>query len=524
MNSTNFDAFDMRTDLRLPLQLNDSNYSLENYVKCENNNSNLYYKETEFELLNTRKKRKWKADTTILSSKKLRLEANIEPHMKNHKIVTEESAKCPQSPPHFNPASDFEPRRIHQTRITPVENRTFLEILRNEVMNTNPQTKKKHKVVDLQFRKDLLVSYINSPCSRKQLEDTLRETSDVLENNPRAIFITIIEILKKTDECLDYNGQYSNSPRLPNTVKKILLYLQGTGEKTLHSILKFLEEFLFSTESHKHDILICMNLTHLLIGLLDLNCKTDHKNKARLYVAKCFYFYTDFAYPMVHQLILAFPGILPSNGDTTYDRSDALINTIQCILMNTYYGNSGKQHLRMMKLFNLLTYRYKYQPMKPSKQDLIQNLISKIKAGKTKNVSLCFAIFCRRNEPNWNKNWIVEPCLLPLLTEYYKALHNTDANDKKISCLLETISLLIKPINITSDISNYLNIFSQFVGASVYRKTIQDAALLAILRLSRFGYMNCYNVIKHFNPSGMNLERTTKAALKTFLYTKQIKT
>lgn len=520
--------FDLRRDHSVPSHFKNPNIISENDFKVRNVNLNSDFVAVDSKVSSFRKKRKRKMDK-VFSPKKLKLGNEIEE--KTHTGLNEfdfdtndvNGSQCPQSPPYFEKDSAYEPRVIHPTRTIPLLKRPYVDILRNEVMNIKFKPKRKSKAVNLQFISDLLTSYMNSSCSSQDLEYISKNSSYFLENDPKTIFDGIIEVLKKTDECLDYNGKYSNSPRLPITIKKIILYLQGAGEKTVHLVSRFVEEFLFSTESHKHDLLLCMNLTHLYIGLLDLNYETDLKIKARLYLAKCLYFYTDFAYPMVHQLILAFPGILPYNGDLTYDRSDALISTIQCVLMNTYYANSTNQHLKMMKLFNLLTYRYKYQPMKPSKQDLIQNLISKIKAGKIKNVSLCFAIFCRRNDPNWNENMIIEPCLLPLLTEYYKILHITEVNDKKIVCLLETISLLIKPINITSDISNYLNIFSQFVSASVYRKSIQEAALFAIIRLSRFGYMNCYNVIKNLNRCEIPLEATTKAALKTFLYTKQIK-
>lgn len=484
----------------------------------------------------TRKKRRRKSNET-LSPKKQRFEEEIEMepkqeinkvNLENNKVDFEindiNECRCPQSPPpYFDQNPDHEPRKIPSTRIVSLERKTYIDVVRNEVINMKFKPKKKFKTVNYQFVLDLLKFYINSSCSRQDIDDILRNSSDLLESEPKTLFTGVVEVLKSTDECLHYNNKHLNSPRLPITIKKIILYLHSAGGKTMHAFSKFIEEFLFSTESHKHDLLICMNLTHLYIGILDLNCESEHTNKARLYLAKCFYFYTDFAYPMVHQVILAFPGVLPCNGDLTYDRSDALISTLQCILMNTYYANSTNQHLKMMKLFNLLTYRYKYQPLKPSKQDLIQNLVSKIKAGKIKNVSLSFAIFCKRNESNWNEKMIIEPCLLPLLTEYYKTLHTTYANDGSIACLLETISLLIKPINVTSDISNYLNLFSQFASTSVNRKCIQEASLCAILRLSRFGYMNCYNVIKNFNPCNIELNTITKAALKTFLYTKKIK-
>lgn len=472
-----------------------------------------------------RKKRIWKIDG-IISNKKPKIEEEMEKSqidVKKYALEIEKADKCPRSPAYCENILMHEPKIINLTRTIPLGNKKDINILRKEMLNVKFKVNNKYKVVDRQIITDLLNCYIHSTCSHKHLDDILRQTTDFFSKYPNIIVSVIIEILNKTDEALDYSDQYSKSPRLPLTVKKIILLLQKAEKKVINIISKFVEKFLFCTDSHKREFLICMNLTHLYIGLLSLNCMTDHKSKTRLYIAKCFYFYNDFAYPMVHQLILAFPGVLPYNNDTTYERSDALISLIQCILMNTYYANSDKQHLKMMKLFNLLIYRYKYQPGKPSKNDLILNLISKIKAGKTKNVSLCFAILCRRNEPNWNENMIMKPFLLPLLTEFYKTLHITETNDKRIECLLETISLLIKPISITSDISSYLNIFSQFISLSVNRKCIRDAALCAILRLARFGYMNCYNVIRNLIACKSDMETISKAALKTFLYNNQIK-
>ncbi|KAL5290218.1 hypothetical protein ACFFRR_009887 [Megaselia abdita] len=503
--------------------------------ESDHNNSSPYINDSmpidilERKIKSPRKKRR-KKNNEICSPKKQKFETEMVSGEEINKFEfvpsidtgDDNDSLRPQSPLYSEPITVCEPKSIPQTRTIHSVKKLYVDTMRDKVMNIKFTQKRNLKQSEIKFIIDLLNIYVNSPSSQQSLDDIFKKSIGLLESDAKAVFTGIVEVLRKTDECLDYNG-HSNGPRLPLTIKKIVLYLQYAGKKIMNSISKFIEEFLFSTESHKHDLLICMNLTHLYIGLLDLKSVADHNSNARLYIAKCFYFYTDFAYPMIHQLILAFPGILPCNGDTTYDKSDALISTFQCILMNTYYANSSNQKLKMMKLFNLLTYRYKYQPLKPSKQDLIQNLISKIKAGKTKNVSLCFAIFCRRNDSNWNQKVIIEPLLLPLLTECYKALHTTDANDKSIACVLETISLLVKPMNITSDISNYLNIFSQFVGASVNKKCVQEAAVCAILRLSRFGYVNCYNVIKNLNPCKMELETKTKAALQTFLCTKKIK-
>lgn len=513
LESKNYNLFGSESDN----SLSDESYSMiGNNLNAENTNTINCEFDMKASVLYSHKKRKRKTSEHI-SSKNRKLESQLD----SENQVTE---LCPESPNDLCNYTAREPLVIPLNRSVQSEKINYIQLLKKEAPSRHVPQKKQSTSVNIAFISNLMNTFLNSPFSKATMDAALYGSSDMIRNEPKTIFKAIVDILKQTDECLDYHHQFSKSPRMPISIKKILMYLHVLGKQTENLFSKFIEEFLFSTDSHKYDQQICMNLTHLYIGLLDLSDIVDRKNCARIFLAKCFYFYNDFAYPMVHQVILAFPGVLPSKDDISYDRSDALINTLQCILMNTYYANSTNTHLKMMKLFNLLTYRYKYESMKPSKVDLIQNLVSKIKAGKTKNVSLCFAVLCKRNDPKWVENIILEQHLLPLLTEYYKTLHTTDGNDRSIACLLETISLLVKPMNLSSDISSYLNTFSQFMSAAVGKKIVQEAALCALLRLARFGFVNCYNLIKNFRPCGNNdLSKTTKAILKTFLCTKKIK-
>lgn len=429
----------------------------------------------------------------------------------------------PESPKPMENAQVLEPINIPINRTIKSQKPNYIDKLRKEILNLQMPKKQKLNSENIEKLTRFFESYLASQCNQKDLNILYENTKELYEICPKNIYKAIVEVIKPIDETLDFSPEISNGPVLPPTTKKILLYLRKSGVVCLKGMSIYLEDILFCTESHKHGLLMCLNLTHLYIGLLNLKeyfgCP---KNLARIFLAKCLYFYTDFAFPMIHQVLLAFPGVLPYNGDQTYDRSDALISTIQCILMNTFYGGSSDPKLRMMKLFNVLTYRYKYESGKPSKVDLIQNLVSKIKAGKTKNVALSFAIFCKRNSNEWNQSQIIQPLLFPLLTEYHTIMFKTDQFDEGIACLLETISLVIKTFKVTTDISQYLNTFAVFLSSAVNRTKIQEAAFCAILRLSRFGYVNCYNLVKHFNPNRTEMNSSTNAAAKTFLSSKKI--
>ena len=302
-----------------------------------------------------------------------------------------------------------------------------------------------------------------------------------------------------------------------------MLFIHSLSSEFRESVLNHIEECLFHTDSKNNSLVFCLNSAQFYFSLLDLKDVKFIKSTIRIFIAKCFYFYPEYCYPLIYQALLYFPDILPKNNFNNNQSADVLISTIQCILMNTYYGSSPHPHLKMVKLYNLLRHSYKYDSKVQTCQELIESLIFNLKSNKTKNIALCVSLSCKRKPQSWVVNSVIEPYLLPLLTEYYLKLYDFKEHDNIVACIIESMSTIIKSFDITTNIDKYLNIFSQILNSSEHMHLAQNSAFCGILRLSRFSYYNCYNLIKLCNLKKIKLNVISKSLLKTFLYQFQLK-
>ncbi|XP_004526453.1 little elongation complex subunit 1 [Ceratitis capitata] len=258
-----------------------------------------------------------------------------------------------------------------------------------------------------------------------------------------------------------------------------------------------------------------LNLTQLY--LLAIRMDKAEINPARLFVAKCLYYHCVRASPMIYEVLCWYPTTLPRRHQSDYDQSDALITVIQHLLMCTTY-NMDSTDLRHKELLSLLRFEYYFEPFQPKALEVLSNLVAKLKSGKVTNLKYAFAIFCKRNTKL--VEILLQQQLLPLAEEYYKVVQHTEEYDKRIACLLECISVVVKPLPLTTDITIYHTIFGRFLGA-VHRPVVQEAAVLAILRLQRFGSNRCFHALIHFKPH-YPLQMLTINALKTFIHRKPL--
>ncbi|XP_065369074.1 little elongation complex subunit 1 [Calliphora vicina] len=259
-----------------------------------------------------------------------------------------------------------------------------------------------------------------------------------------------------------------------------------------------------------------LNVTQLYL----MACKVQEyvqlpKHPARLFIAKCLYFYLQKSTLMIHEVLMWYPTVLPHREDKTYDRSDALISVLQHILMTTKY-EMEKPDLRGKTLLSKLRYEYHFEPFKPALDEVINVLVEKLKNSKFYNISLAYGLLCKRLGVPRTQHIVLIQHLLPLANEYYNLALTTEDYDKRIAVLLEIISMIVKPFPIETDTKLYFNEFARFLNA-FDRQLIQEAALCSILRLQRFNMEYCFKLLRHFQPT-YDLNPHTQAMLKTFLH------
>ncbi|XP_075165876.1 uncharacterized protein Ice1 [Haematobia irritans] len=286
-------------------------------------------------------------------------------------------------------------------------------------------------------------------------------------------------------------------------------------------LVEKIESQLFASQhADKNNLNACIHLTQLYLIACKFLEPQIKQHPARLFIAKCLYHYSINATPMVHEVLMWYPTTLPPKEDSTYDCSNALITVIQHCLMCTRYDMEDAE-LRGKILISKLRYEYHYLVYSPTFEDVAINLVEKVKNSKFQDdITFSFGLFCKRLLPTKVETVVLQPYLLPLANEYFnEALISTDY-DLRISVLLEIISFIIKPFPIAWNIEVYMNLFSRFLNAFP-RKIIQEAAVCSILRLQRFGFVNCFNRLRCFKPN-YDLEPHTQAMFKTFIHRKKL--
>ncbi|XP_013118837.2 little elongation complex subunit 1 [Stomoxys calcitrans] len=301
----------------------------------------------------------------------------------------------------------------------------------------------------------------------------------------------------------------------------LLKHLMPVNTNACSALLQRIESHIFTCQQvEKISLHGSLHLAQLyLIACKFLEPQT-HQHPARCFIAKCLYYYSLKAIPMIHEVLMWYPTALPPKEDASYDRSNALITVIQHCLMCTKY-DMERPELRGKALISKLRYEYHYTAYSPTIEEVTINLVDKLKTSKfDKDISISFALFGKRLHPSKTESAILQAHLLPLANEYFnEALKNTEY-DARISTLLEIISMIVKPFPLDWDIDNYLNLFSRFLNA-FGRKIIQEAAVCAILRLQRFGFVNCFSRLRSFNPN-FAIEPQTQAMFKSFIHRKKL--
>ncbi|KAH8413868.1 hypothetical protein KR222_010881, partial [Zaprionus bogoriensis] len=241
----------------------------------------------------------------------------------------------------------------------------------------------------------------------------------------------------------------------------------------------------------------------------------NYANPARLLLAKILYHYKEDMPSLVLEVLCHFPTVLPHREERDYDNSDALITVIKHLLMSQKYevqDAAGPDRALLSKL----RFEYHFQPFEPSKQQVIENLVEKVKAGRLHQLCYAFALFCKRSPMPQVIKDVLETQLVPLANSYCDLGLQSEEYDARMECLLQCISMIVKqvPLDHNLSIASYIELFKRLLVA-VPRPGVQQAAVQAILRTQRFGYAFALDALQSYRPN-YPLTAMTRAMLRSF--------
>lgn len=295
--------------------------------------------------------------------------------------------------------------------------------------------------------------------------------------------------------------------------------VEGQNHKFIERFMNSLEQRLFCLKKRlqaklaQQHVRLYLQLTSLQATLTVPG--QSYVNPARLLLAKILYFYNTDMTLLVLEVLCHFPTVLPHREDRDYDNSDALITVIKHLLMSHKYDMQDPQGPDRT-LLSKLRFEYHFQPFEPTKPQVIENLVEKLKAGRLHHLSYAFALFCRRSVALHVIKAVLEERLLPLANSYCDMCVQSDEYDERMECLLQSVSMIVKQVRLDNkiDISNYIAIFKRILVA-VPRPGVQQAAVQAILRTQRFGFNYSLDALNSYRPS-YPLNSMTRAMMWSF--------
>lgn len=391
-------------------------------------------------------------------------------------------------------------------------------------LNFNKNRRSNEKLINSNISKQIqnfIKTYLNSELNPENL--FLCHSSIMkFSNYPNEIIFTILNLIESSTDTNLEKTATPPAPPLPIIHQRIILLVKRISETVngfLTNLITELDVRLFSLKTKKNTIFTLMNFTYLYIGLIELI--PDGSSKARYFIYKSLYFYNSTSTPMIYAILRTFKNVLPKR--SFCDKSDKIVNTIVTILMNKNYNRSefaclGESLFMKSEMFYTLTRHYEYNFNELKIDDLLINLVNEIKANNLEDVAESLMLLGKHQGYNWATKNIVQLNLSPMLNEYIELMSTTEENDEKIITCLTVISSVQKTAPIDEDVTQILQIFF-VVLQSAKRQKIQEAAVEALIKMSRFGMVDVFHRISKWNPS-CKINQRLYLMLKTFVYRK----
>uniref|UniRef100_A0A182NGW4 Small RNA 2'-O-methyltransferase n=1 Tax=Anopheles dirus TaxID=7168 RepID=A0A182NGW4_9DIPT len=346
------------------------------------------------------------------------------------------------------------------------------------------------------------------------------------------------------------------APPIPLTQQKLVLIVRhlAYGLEALDEVLLHeLDRRMFQLKQQGPEPLsptALIALTFLYIGLEDskpYEFPWKRQYGVRLFMFKCMYYFGFKCLPLVYYVLRAFPYALPKKSSPHYDNADAMIATLRTILMNLNYGETGIRLpevglYRKRELLWLLRNTYGYQPGSPTYDELVANLVEKIRANKLRNVAHSLILVAKRNGYEWARLHIIQKRIYPLLNEYLKQFElmratagcgvgasgsgmsscsgtidstSTDLDDRIVACIF-TIASIMKTQPSHEDASRVMQIFTTIVQLAEGNRVIQEEAIAGLIKFSRFGFVDVFQRLASWCP-GYPISDRIRLMLKTMI-------
>ncbi|XP_020801350.1 LOW QUALITY PROTEIN: little elongation complex subunit 1 [Drosophila serrata] len=278
-----------------------------------------------------------------------------------------------------------------------------------------------------------------------------------------------------------------------------------------------LEERLFRNTKERPPTELAMKYVKLYLAAVSHQASVtqEYANPARLLLAKLLYHYEQDMPRTVLAVLRHFPTVLPHREERQYDHSDPLITVLKHLLMSRTYDMQDPEGAERL-LLSKLRFEYHYQPFEPNKEQVLENLVEKLKAGRSLDqLGYAFALFCRRSPQIKAVDLVVTEHLMPLATSYCDlAAAQDESYDDRLVVVLQCISMVLKPLPLETDISAFVGLVKRLIVA-VPRPGVQQAAVQACLRLQRFGFQTIRDALQNYRPN-YPLDPLTRSMLRCF--------
>lgn len=450
--------------------------------------------------------------------------------------TTHDEFESPASPPPFNDSTTsyrppsiipLSPKKLNSSVVKSI----LAEYDTNKRRNVSQRkyvtlTEEEERI--LAVTRNRIEKYITSEWTVNEIDACC---NDLCDTRPSILSKSIIEIIMNTkyenlsEECTP------PAPALPKSHQKIIVIIKRISRhiNNFEDLVLFqLEKVLFVLAGELVSINEAMNLTHLFIGLSDSMDNQESTWSCVLFIYKCLYYFSFKALPMVYTVLMAYPAILPKfqEGDDIANflmtTTNILQATFMIVLINTNLFESAdavllSNGLKKKEFSSLLKKYYHFPVMKPSTDEFVDYLIHRLSSNSTnfQNISYSIILLAKRKGPVWADD-VIQRKLLPLLNDYLSTISDGKENDERITTLLSAISSIVKTYPVTKDISNYQQMFNTILNSTT-RQTIQETAVMSLLRTSRFGMVDVYRRVCDWKPS-FAVSRKCYSMLSTFLY------
>ncbi|XP_059620410.1 uncharacterized protein LOC132264298 [Phlebotomus argentipes] len=338
------------------------------------------------------------------------------------------------------------------------------------------------------------------------------------------IFEAVAGITEESSDHMMFNPFGSVAPLMPKTHQQMIIFCHSVGkyypEGFLRRFLHSLERRMFTLTAQKKTLKNLVNITYLLIALMDLQFGEKHgRLSVRLFIFKCLYYFHHKAPPLIFMVLKAFPDALPVPSEG-FEATETLLLALKCCLAHLpplSNAETENPEFKKKELFYLLQTTYKCEPGRPSADETIGILMDRVREGNYRHVTHAFTLLAKRMGVKWAKTSLVHKHLIPCLNDVL-LLTDQEPRNGQIVTLVDSISCIVKAFSNKDDMAEYHRVFA-CVLESIESHSVQEAAIAAFLRLSRFGMVNVFSQIYQWRAK-MPISRELAAALDTFIHRK----